>query len=420
MTAKFVIPGEMRALVLDGTGFEHLQLRKVSTPRPGPGQMLARVDAAGICTSLIKLVEQGPNHQLVYGWDLERWPLILGDEGAVTLVEVGAELQKTYQPGECYVIQPAVDHAPINHPERYRDGGRGIHKVAVSYTLGGHLAEYILIPEEVLAAGCLLPLPDSKLPYSHAAMSEPISCAVSAQEHHMHLAQSNGLAERSAYKGLKPGGVTVIVGAGAMGRLHIELALSYHPRLVVVADFIEERLDLVKYLFGARAKRLRVGLMTFNPGKADLKAFVNEQSDYRGANDVIIAVGARSAIEDAMGYLGQGGVLNLFGGLKRGDEVVGFDTLAIHYKSINVTGSSGGSPWDIARTLGLMASGEIDPAMHITRIGDLEHAIELLKMVKAQQIDGKAIVYPHRWTGEIKAVQAWTAVDEKNYLSKQG
>jgi len=420
MTAKFVIPGEMRALVLDGTGFEHLQLRKVSTPRPGPGQMLARVDAAGICTSLIKLVEQGPNHQLVYGWDLERWPLILGDEGAVTLVEVGAELQKTYQPGECYVIQPAVDHAPINHPERYRDGGRGIHKVAVSYTLGGHLAEYILIPEEVLAAGCLLPLPDSKLPYSHAAMSEPISCAVSAQEHHMHLAQSNGLAERSAYKGLKPGGVTVIVGAGVMGRLHIELALSYHPRLVVVADFIEERLDLVKYLFGARAKRLRVGLMTFNPGKADLKAFVNEQSDYRGADDVIIAVGARSAIEDAMGYLGQGGVLNLFGGLKRGDEVVGFDTLAIHYKSINVTGSSGGSPWDIARTLGLMASGEIDPALHITRIGDLEHAIELLKMVKAQQIDGKAIVYPHRRTGEIKAVQAWTAVDEKNYLSKQG
>jgi len=420
MTAKFVIPGEMRALVLDGTGFEHLQLRKVSTPRPGPGQMLARVDAAGICTSLIKLVEQGPNHQLVYGWDLERWPLILGDEGAVTLVEVGAELQKTYQPGECYVIQPAVDHAPINHPERYRDGGRGIHKVAVSYTLGGHLAEYILIPEEVLAAGCLLPLPDSKLPYSHAAMSEPISCAVSAQEHHMHLAQSNGLAERSAYKGLKPGGVTVIVGAGVMGRLHIELALSYHPRLVVVADFIEERLDLVKYLFGARAKRLRVGLMTFNPGKADLKAFVNEQSDYRGADDVIIAVGARSAIEDAMGYLGQGGVLNLFGGLKRGDEVVGFDTLAIHYKSINVTGSSGGSPWDIARTLELMASGEIDPALHITRIGDLEHAIELLKMVKAQQIDGKAIVYPHRRTGEIKAVQAWTAVDEKNYLSKQG
>jgi threonine dehydrogenase-like Zn-dependent dehydrogenase len=382
--------------------------------------MLARVDAAGICTSLIKLVEQGSKHQLVYGWDLERWPLILGDEGVVTLVEVGEELQKTYQPGERYVIQPAIDHAPMNHLERYRDGGRGIHKVAVSYTLGGHLAEYILIPEEILAAGCLLPLPDSKLPYAHAAISEPISCAVSSQEHHLHLAQSNGRAERSAYNGLKPGGVTVIVGAGAMGRLHIELALSYHPRLLVAADFIEERLDLVKYLFDARAKRQGVGLVTFNPAKADLKTFVNEQSDYYGADDVIIAVGARSAIEEAMGYLGQGAVLNLFGGLKRGDEVVGLDTLEIHYKSINVTGSSGGSPWDITHTLELMASGKIDPAVHITRIGDLENAIELLKMVKAQQIDGKAIVYPHRRTGEIKAVRAWTAVDEKNYLSKQG
>jgi D-arabinose 1-dehydrogenase-like Zn-dependent alcohol dehydrogenase len=121
-----------------------------------------------------------------------------------------------------------------------------------------------------------------------------------------------------------------------------------------------------------------------------------------------------------MDYLGQGAVLNLFGGLKKGEEIVGFNTQAIHYKSINVTGSSGGSPWDIARTLELIASGEIDPAVHITRIGDLDHAVELLKMVKAQQIDGKAIVYPHRRTSEIKTVQAWSAVDEENYLSDQG
>ncbi len=236
----------------------------------------------------------------------------------------------------------------------------------------------------------------------------------------MHLIQDNGLAQRSVYKGFKPGGVTVIVGAGAMGRLHVELALSQAPRLVVVVDYIEERLEQVKRLFAARAKQLRIGLMTINPGKADLKAFVLEQSDYRGADDVIIAVGARAAIEDAMGYLGQGAVLNLFGGLKRGDEFVSLDTLTIHYKSINVTGSSGGSPWDIARTMELMASGKIDPGVHITRIGDLEHAIELLKMVMAQQIDGKAIVYPHRKTAAIEVVQEWSAADEQRHLSKQG
>jgi threonine dehydrogenase-like Zn-dependent dehydrogenase len=174
------------------------------------------------------------------------------------------------------------------------------------------------------------------------------------------------------------------------------------------------------HLFSARAERLGISLLPVNPAKVDLKTFVDEHSQFLGADDAIIAIGARQPIETAMGYLARGAVLNLFGGLKKGDEFVAFDTQAIHYKSINVTGSSGGSPWDIARTLELMAAGEIDPSVHITRIGDLEHAIELLKMVKAQQVDGKAIVYPHRRTSEIKAVQTWTAEDEKNYLSKQG
>ncbi len=89
----------MRAVVLDGAGFSHLGVRTVPTPRPGPQQMLARVDAAGICTSLIKLIEQGPNHPLLSGWDITRFPLILGDEGCVTLVEVGAGLRAKYSPG---------------------------------------------------------------------------------------------------------------------------------------------------------------------------------------------------------------------------------------------------------------------------------------------------------------------------------
>src|SRR3990172_6196785 len=219
------VPQEMRALVMNGVDFAQLQVRKVPTPRIGARQLLARVDAAGICTSLIKLVEQGPDHNLVYGWDIARFPLILGDEGSVTLVEVGANLRHRYRPGERYVIQPAVDHAPINHRERYRDAGKGIDKIAVGYTLGGHLAEYILITEEVLAAGCLVPVPDPALPYAHAAMSEPFSCVISSQDHHLHLRQESPLSPRLAVKGIKSGGVTVIVGAGAMGRMHVDLAM---------------------------------------------------------------------------------------------------------------------------------------------------------------------------------------------------
>ena len=412
------IPTEMLALVLNGKGFENLQVRQVPTPRPGPRQMLARVDAAGICTSLIKLVEQGPLHEFVYGWDIARYPLILDDEGSVTLVEVGADLRGIYHPGERYVIQPAVDHAPINHRERYRDGGKGIQKVAVGYTLGGHLAEYILIPEETLAANCLLPVPDPGLPYAHAAMGEPISCVISGQDHHMHLTQQAALSSRSVLKGLRLGGVTVIVGAGAMGRIHVDLALSCRPRAIIITDLIGERLELVESLFGARAAGLGIALYAVNPSVSDVKGLVGELTDHRGADDVIVAVGSRQAIENAQSLVGRGGVLNLFGGLKKGEDIIGLDTTPVHYKEINVTGSSGGSPWDVARALELMAAGEINAALHITRIGDLNHAIDLLKMVKAQEIDGKAIVYPHRQTEEIRVVQSWSAEDERDYLQE--
>jgi len=412
------LPETMRALVLSGAGFEHLSVRQVAVPRPGPRQLVARVDAAGICTSLIKLVEQGPAHSQVYGWDLARFPLILGDEGCITLVEIGEELRGRYNSGERYAIQPAVDHPPINHRERYRDNARGVNKVAVGYTLGGHLAEYILVPEEVLEAGCLLPLPAAGLPSAHAAMSEPISCCVSAQEHHLRLVQDSPGRERRAVKGLKRGGVTVILGAGVMGRMHVDVAFGWGPHAIVVSDPLDARLELVSHFFGERARRAGTALRVLNPRNASLKTAIDELTGGTGADDVIVAVGSRQAIEEAQHLAGRGAVLNLFGGLKKGDDAVALDTGMVHYKEINVTGSSGGSPWDMARTLELIASGQIDAARHITRIGDLEHAPELLEMVKAQELDGKAVVYPHRRTSAIRAVRGWSAEDEREYLRR--
>ena len=405
----------MRALVLDGAGFDHLSVREVPVPRPGPDQLLTRVDAAGICTSLIKLVEQGPAHKQVYGWDLARHPLILGDEGTVTILEAGANLRERYLPGARYVIQPAVDHEPIIHRERYRNQARGVDKVAVGYTLPGHLAEYILVTEEVIAAGCILPCPD--LPYAHAAIAEPVSCVISSQDHHVHLVQDDPLRPRGSVTGLRPGGVTVILGAGAMGRMHVELAISYRPRAIVVSDSIDARLAIVRGLFAGRAASGGVELHAVNPRTSNLPEFVDRLTSSRGADDVIVAVGSARAIEESQSLAGRGAVLNLFGGLKKGEDVVGFDTGIVHYREINVTGSSGGSPWDVARTLELMATGAIDPAVHITRIGDLEHAIDFLRMIRGHELDGKAVVYPHRRIQEILTVRRWSREDERSYLA---
>jgi len=411
------IPNVMRALVLNGMGFENLSIAKIPVPEPGPRQMLARVDAAGICTSLIKLVEQGPAHRFLYGWDIERYPLILGDEGAVTLAVIGEELRDQYHPGERCVIQPAVDHAPINHRERYADNASGVEKIAVGYTLPGNLAEYILIPEEVLDAGCLRPLPDPALPYAHTSTSEPISCVISGQDHHVHLVQENPLSTRRVIKGLKPGGVTVIVGVGVMGRMHVDLALSYRPRAIAAVDISDDRLVQVKNHYGDRAEKLNISLHVVNPMQSDVMELINQLTDHRGADDVIIAVGSAKAIESAQEYVGRGGVLNLFGGLKAGEDVIGLNAGIIHYKEINVTGSSGGSPQDIDRTLELMARSDIDPGTYITKIGDLGHSIQFLEMIKSREIDGKAIVYPHRRTKEILSVPLWSAEDERDYLA---
>jgi L-iditol 2-dehydrogenase len=278
------------------------------------------------------------------------------------------------------------------------------------------LAEYVLVTEEILQAGCLLPLPDSSLPFAHAALSEPFSCVISAQDHHLHLTQENPLGPRGVIKGLKAGGVTVIQGAGAMGRMHVALAMSYRPRAIVVADLVESRLEVVRRLFAPRAAELGIDLLTLNPTKDDLREAVNGLTNYAGADDVIVAVGARQVIADAQALLARGSVLNLFGGLKKGDDTVGFETSMVHYKEVNITGSSGGSPWDVARTLDLMAAHEIDAGDHIARIGDLAHTADFLQMIKAAAIDGKAVVYPHRRSGEIRTVKSWTAKDEQDYL----
>ncbi len=411
------VPLEMRAAVLDGTGPEHLSVRRVPVPRPGPEQLLARVDAAGICTSVNKLVDQGARHPLMHGWDPAAHPVIMGEEGVVTLVEAGETLRDAYRPGQRFAVQPAVDLAPIQHRERYRDHGRGVAKMAVGYTLPGLLAEYILIGQEVLAAGCLLPLPDEGLPAGHAAIAEPISCIISSHAHHLHLVQPDRREPREAHSGLLPGGLVVVIGAGPMGRIHVDLALAARPWAIVATARRQERLDWLRRTFGDRAAALGIQLELVDTSVTDLRAVVDRLSQGRGADDVIVTAADREVVEAAQHLLARYGVLDLFAGLPPGKEHVAIDARLVHYQEVNITGSSGGGPWDIIETLRLMAAGDIDAAAHIAHVGDLAHAPELLRMARERQVEGKAIVYPHRRTAEILNVPRWDADDERRYLA---
>jgi threonine dehydrogenase-like Zn-dependent dehydrogenase len=411
---EFNVPQTMQALIAKGRGFENLQVTEIPVPKINPNQLLARVDAAGVCTSIIKLIDQGPDHTFVRGWDMSKWPIILGDEGAITLVKIGDNLKNKYKAGQRFAIQPAVDTDPINYRERYTDV-ENMHKCAVGYTLGGHLAQYIAVQEEVLKADCMLPLPDNDMSYFGVSMAEPISCIYSAQQRNYHIIKKGPHAERVPQLGLLPGGVAVVIGAGAMGRVHAELALRFRSAVLIVSDLVQERLDMVVQKISQKAAKAGTKLMCVLPDK--LEETVKSVSKGRGADDIILAVGIQPVQQNALDLLAAGGVANLFGGLPKGKHLLQVDALKVHYQEIKLVGSSGGEPSDMAATLTAIHKNDIDPGNYVAAVGSLDNAVDVLKMIKETKIDGKAILYPHIKKTPLTMVDYWNKEKEVKLLN---
>jgi len=412
---EFNIPATMKAVVCTGVGFENIKVVDVPVPQVGDNQLLCRVDAAGVCTSILKLVAQGSKHTFLNGWDVEKFPVILGDEGSVTVVKVGKNLNGQFKIGDRYGIQPAVDVAPINHRERYTNNAEGMKKCAVGYTLGGNLAQYLLIQEEVLQGKCILPLPKKDMPYFAVSMGEPISCVYSAQERQYHIYKADPFAPRIPKLGCLPGGTTVVIGAGSMGRMHLEMAMRFKPKNLIIADLIQERLDIAIKTVGEKAKKLGINLLAINGAK--LKEELTALTHGAGADDIILAVGVQPVQQNALELLGKGGVANLFGGLPKGKNLLQVDAIKVHYDEIKLVGSSGGEPSDLKATLDAIANQDIDPGNYVCGIGSLKHAPQVLKMIEEAKVDGKVILYPHAEVDSLEFVNHWDAKKEQEFLN---
>jgi len=409
------IPRTMRAVTLCGVGMERLECREVAVPQVGAGQLLCRVDAAGVCTSILKIIKQGGAHTLVNGWDMERYPIILGDEGSLTVVKVGAELGGRYSVGQRVVLQPAVDVAPINHRERYADNAANVRKCSVGYTLGGYLAEFLVVQEEVVAGKCVLELPDDSMGYFAVSMAEPISCVCSGQQRSFHIYKAGAFAQRRAKLGLLEGGTTVIVGAGLMGRMHLEMAMRFRPGNLIISDVAAGRLEKAVGRIGEKAARLGINLVAVEAGR--LGETVAKVTGGAGADDVIVAVGIQSVQQEALGLLGKGGVANLYGGLNRGQDTLQVSAIDVHYNEIKLVGSSGGEPSDMKAALEAIADGDIDPGNYVFGVGGLEHTAEVLEMMKDNKVDGRVILYPHAAVEGLEFVDYWDKGREDEFLN---
>ena len=414
--ANIEIPRTMKAVTLSGVGMEHLDCGRVPVPEVGAGQLLCRVDAAGVCTSIRKIIAQGASHAFLNGWDPARYPVILGDEGSLTVVKVGEQLQGRYEVGRRLVLQPAVDVAPINHRERYADNAANMVKCSVGYTLGGHLAEYILVQEEVLEGECVLELPDADVGYYAVSMAEPISCVYSGQQRSFHIYKAGPFAEREARLGFLEGGTTVIVGAGLMGRMHLEMAMRFRPSNLIISDVVGARLEKAMRTLGARAEQSGTNLAAVRAD--ELAETVRRVTSGAGADDVIVAVGIQSVQQEALRLLGRGGVANLYGGLARGEHLLEVDAIDVHYNEARLVGSSGGEPSDMRAALEAIAAGDIDAGNYVFAVGGLEHTAEVLTMMKDNKVDGRVILYPHVAVEKLELVDYWDNAGEEAFLNR--
>lgn len=407
----------MKAAVLKGPGLENIAVEYVPLPAPAERQLLARVDAAGICTSILKLAAQGEGHSFMSGWDPNRWPIVLGDEGSLTVMEVGRELTHRYAPGMRLGLQPAVIGSPINHLERYRDQGRHVEKTAVGYTLGGCLAQYLLVQEEVIEGECLLRLPDQRMPHYAVSICEPIACAVSAQYRHIHLGKNRPTDPWTPHQGVLPGGVCVVIGTGTMGRMNLELAMRYRPGSIIAVDPVPGQLDWVEMNLVSKARALGIELVTCSPDET--ATVVGERTGGRMASDVIVAVGKRQAQEEAVRLAGRGGVVNLFGGLPGGDSMLQVDALRVHYDEVRLVGSSGGDPFDLQMALESVSRGEIEAGRYVAAVGSLDAVPEALGLMQEGGLPGRAIIYPHIDGIALRQVDGWSPEEEQRLINRE-
>ena len=169
--AKEALPPKIKRWHLHGAGLESLEEATIDLPPFGPDQLLVRHDAVGICFSDIKIITQGPNHPRLQGRDMQRDPVVMGHEVALTVVGVGTDLGGQFHIGDRFIIQADVYYKGANP--------------AYGYQLDGGMAQYGVITTEVLQGdeGCyLLPLRDDT-GYVEAALVEPWACVVAAYEY---------------------------------------------------------------------------------------------------------------------------------------------------------------------------------------------------------------------------------------------
>ena len=255
----------MRAVVVDRPGAAELQ--RVPKPQPGPGEVLVRVAAAGICGSDVEVLEGRRPPPFV------RYPIIPGHEWAGTVAAVGPGVDGV----DIGAAVVAEGFRACGDCARCREGLTNLCDVEYAetgFTHAGAFADYVCVPAHLVHQ---LP-PGSDL--AAAALLEPAACV------------AQGLLEVD----LRPGLNVAVVGAGTLGLLAVALLSRVSP----------ERLALV----GTRAPRLELGATM---GATETWNVRRDEYPQRGFDLVFEAAGTPSGARTAVELARRGGTVVLEG-----------------------------------------------------------------------------------------------------------
>jgi len=210
-----------------------LELKEVPDPKPGPGQVLLRVKACGVCGSDVHFYETDQDDYILYP-GLTKFPVIIGHEFSGEIVEVGPGPEGAkFKPGDrvtveemvwCGHCRPCRDGFP-NHCENLEE---------IGFTIDGAMAEYIVVPAKLCwkVDAVFERYSDEELAWEVAATTEPTCVAY------------NGVFERAG--GFRPGAYVAVYGAGPIGLGAIQLSKAAGAAKVIAFEVSEVRRKLAQ------------------------------------------------------------------------------------------------------------------------------------------------------------------------------
>lgn len=331
----------MNAAMFYGVG--DVRYEETDIPEIGPGELLVKVGNALTCGTDVKTYKRG--HPLL----IRQTPALFGHEYAGIIEEVG-EGVTGFEKGMRVV---ATNSAPCGTCFYCKRDMPNLCAHLKENLVNGAFAEYIRVPEPVVRWNTHK-IPDS-LPFKHAALTEPLACTV------------HGIEESN----IRLGDTVVVIGAGPIGQMLIMLAKKAGASTVITSDLAELRRNT--------AKRAGADVL-IDPSKEDPVERVREETEGRGADVVIEAVGIPQTWEQAVGMTRDAGTTVLFGGAASGTKFE-LDTVRFHYGQLTIKGVFHLKPRHVEQALQLIKAGDVDPDLLISHEMPLEKIQDALEQM---------------------------------------